>query len=82
MNIYILGISELMGWERANLIQMSYFYYCRQDFLGRNEVALTVNQRVQNAVLGYNLKNERMILVHFPRQTTQHQSNSSLRPNH
>ena len=42
-----------------------YIYYCRQESLGRNGVALIVNKRIQNAVLGYNLKNGRMISVHF-----------------
>ena len=42
-----------------------YIYYCRQESLRRNGVALTVNKRVQNAVLGYNLKNNRMISVCF-----------------
>ena len=40
-------------------------YYCRQESLRRNGVAITVNTRVQNAVLGCNLKNDRMISVHF-----------------
>ena len=47
--------------------------------LKRNGVALIVNKRVQNAVLGCNLKNDRMICS-FPRQTIQLQSNSSLCP--
>ena len=42
-----------------------YIYYCGQEFLSRNGVALIVNKRVQNAVLRYNLKNDRMISVHF-----------------
>ena len=42
-----------------------YIYYCWQEFLRRNGVAIIVNKRVQNAVLGYNLKNDRMISVHF-----------------
>ena len=42
-----------------------YIYYCGQESLRRNGVVLIVNQRVQNAVLGYNLKNDRMISVHF-----------------
>ena len=42
-----------------------YIYYCRQESLRRNGVALIVNKRIQNAVLGYNLKNGRMISVHF-----------------
>ena len=42
-----------------------YIYYCGQESLRRNGVAIIVNKRVQNAVLGYNLKNDRMISVHF-----------------
>ena len=42
-----------------------YIYYCGQESLGRNGVALIVNKRVQNAVLGCNLKNDRMISVRF-----------------
>ena len=42
-----------------------YIYYCGQESLRRNGVALVVNKRVQNAVLEYNLKNDRMISVHF-----------------
>ena len=42
-----------------------YIYYCGQEYLRRNGVAITVNKRVQNAVLGCNLKNDSMISVHF-----------------
>ena len=42
-----------------------YIYYCGQESLKRNGVAITVNKRVRNAVLGRNLKNNRMISVHF-----------------
>ena len=42
-----------------------YIYYCGQESLRRNGVAIRVNNRVQNAVLGCNLKNDRMISVHF-----------------
>ena len=42
-----------------------YIYYCGQESLRRNGIAIMVNKRVQNAVLGYNLKNDRMISVHF-----------------
>ena len=42
-----------------------YFYYCGQESLRRNAVALIVNKRIWNAVLEYNLKNDSMILVHF-----------------
>ena len=42
-----------------------YIYYCRQESLRRNRVAITVNKRILNAVLGCNLKNDRIISVHF-----------------
>ena len=42
-----------------------YVYYCGQESLRRNEVASIVNKRIQNAALGCNLKNNRMISVHF-----------------
>ena len=42
-----------------------YIYYCGQESLRRNGVTIMVNKRVRNAVLGYNLKNDRMISVHF-----------------
>ena len=42
-----------------------YIYYCRQESLRRNGLAIMVNKRVQNAVLGCNLKNEKMVSVHF-----------------
>ena len=42
-----------------------YIYYCRQESLRRNGVAIMVNKRVQNAELGCNLKNDRMIFVRF-----------------
>ena len=52
--------------EWANLIQMTIFiYYCQQESPRRNGVALTVNKRVWNAVLGCNLKKDRMISVRF-----------------
>ena len=40
-------------------------YYCGQESLKKNGVAITVNKRIKNAVLGYNLKNNRMISIHF-----------------
>ena len=48
-----------------NLTHDHYVYYCGQESLRRNGVAIIVNQRVHNAVLGCNLKNYRMISVHF-----------------
>ena len=69
MNIDILGISEVK-WTGMGEFNSDdhYIYYCGQEFLRRNGVALTVNKKVQNAVLGCNLKNDRMISL-FPRQT-------------
>ena len=66
VNIDILGISELKqtGMGEFNSDD-HYMYYCGQESLIRNEAALIVNKRVQNAVLGCNLKNNRMISVSF-----------------
>ena len=66
VNIDILGISELK-WTGMGEFNSDnhYIYYCRQESLRRNGVAIMVNKRVQNAVLGCNLKNDRMISVHF-----------------
>ena len=66
VNIDILGTSELRctGMGEFNSDD-HYTYYCRQKSLRRNAVAITVNKTVQNAVLGCNLKNNRMISVHF-----------------
>ena len=66
MNVDILGISELK-WTGMGEFKSDdhYIYYCRQESLRRNGVALIVNKRVQNAVLGCSLKNDRMISVHF-----------------
>ena len=66
MNIDILGISELKWTGMGELNSDDhYIYYCGQESLRRNEVALIVNKRVWNAVLGHNLKNDRMTSVHF-----------------
>ena len=66
MNIDILGISELK-WTGMGEFNSDdhYIYYCGQEFLRRNGVAIMVNKRVRNAVLGYSLKNDRMISLHF-----------------
>ena len=66
VNIDILGISELR-WTGMGVFNSDdhYIYYCGQESLRRNEVAIMVNKRVQNAVLGCNLKNDRMVSVHF-----------------
>ena len=66
VNIDILGISKLK-WTGMGEVNSGdhYIYYCGQESLRRNGVAITVNKRVRNAVLGCNLKNDRMISVHF-----------------
>ena len=66
VNISILGISELK-WTRMGEFNSDdhYIYYCGRESLRRNGVAIIVNKRIQNAVLGCNLKNDRMISVHF-----------------
>jgi len=66
VNIDILGISELK-WTGMGEFNSDdhYIYYCGQDSLRRNGVALIVNKRILNAVLGCNLKDDRMISVHF-----------------
>ena len=66
VNIDILGISELK-WTGIGDFNSDdhYIYYCGQESLRRNGVAIIVNQTVQNAVLGCNLKNDRMISVCF-----------------
>ena len=78
VNVDILGIIELK-WTGMGEFNSDdhYIYYCGQQSLRRNEVALIVNKRVQIAVLGYNLKNDRWISS-FPRQTIQHYSNPRL----
>ena len=66
VNIDILGIRELKwtGMDEFNSDD-HYIYYCGQESLRRNGVAIMVNKRVGNVVLGCNLKNDRMISVHF-----------------
>ena len=79
VNINILGISELNWmWRGEFNSDDHYIYYCGQESLRRNGVALTVNKRVQNAILGCNLKKDRMISVHFQDKTIQYHSNPSL----
>ena len=66
VNVDILGISELKwtGMGEFNLDD-HYIYYCGQESLRRNGVPIMVNKRVRNAVLGCNLRNDRMISVHL-----------------
>ena len=64
VNIDILAISKLK-WSGMGEFNSDdhYIYYCGQESLRRNGVAITINKRVQNAVCGCNLKNDRMISV-------------------
>ena len=66
VNVNILGMGKL---KRTGMGEFNsdnhYIYYCRQESLRRNGVAIMVNKRVRNAVLGCNLKNDRIISVHF-----------------
>ena len=66
VNIGILGIRELR-WTGMGEFNSDdhYIYYCGQESLRRNEVAIIVNKRIQYTVLGCSLKNNRMISVHF-----------------
>ena len=79
VNINILGISE-PKWTGMGEFNSDdhYIYYCGEESLRRKGVALIVNKRVQNAVLGCNLKNNRMISVRFQGK---YHSNPSLCPN-
>ena len=82
VNIVILGIIELK-WTRKGELNSNdhYIHYCGQESLRRNGIALIVNKRVRNAVLGCSLKND-SDLCSFPRQTIQYHSDPSLCPNY
>ena len=64
VNVNVFGISELK-WTGMGEFNSDnhYIYYCGQKYLRRNGVAIMVNKRVGNAILGCNLKNDRMISV-------------------
>ena len=66
VNVDVLGISELkwIGMGEFNSDD-HYIYYCGPESIRRNGVAIMVNKRVRNAVLGCNLKNDKMISVHL-----------------
>ena len=70
VNVNILGISELK-WTGMGEFNSDdhYIHYCGQEYLSRNGVAIMVNKRVRNAVLGCNLKTNRMISVRFQGKT-------------
>ena len=82
VNVNIRGISELK-W--TGMVEFNsgdhYTYYCIQESLRRNGVAIMVKKRVQNAVLGCKLKNDRMISVRFQGKPFNITSNPSLCPN-
>ena len=82
VNVNILGISELK-WTGMGEFNSDdhYVYYCRQESLRRNGVAIMVNKRVQNAVLGMQSQKRQNDLCSFPRQIIQYHSNPSLCPN-
>ena len=64
LNVDILGLSKLKWTEMGEFnSDDNYIYYCGQESLRRNGVAIMVNKRVRNAVLGCNLKKDRMISV-------------------
>ena len=66
VNTNILGISKLRRTGMGELnSDYHYIHYCGQESLKRNGVASMVNKRVRNAVLGYNIKNDRMISFRF-----------------
>ena len=66
VNVGILGISKLKWTGMGEFNSDDHdIYYCGQESLKRNGIAIIVNKRVQNAVLGCNLKNDRMISAHF-----------------
>ena len=66
VNTDILGISELKGTGMGEFNSDDHYtYYCGQESLRRNGVAIIVSKRVQNSVLGCSLKNDRMISVRF-----------------
>ena len=77
VNINILGISELK-WTGMGDHDDHDIYYYGQESLRRNGVAIMVNKRFQNAVLGCNLNKQQNDLCSFPRQTIQYHSNPSL----
>ena len=83
VDIDVLGIGELkwtgMGEFNSNY---HYLYYCGQESLRRNRVAIMVNKRVQNAVLGCSLKNGRMISLFISKANHSISQKPSLCPNH
>ena len=83
VNISVLGISELK-WTRMGKFNSDdhYIYYCGQESLRRNGVALIVNKESKMQYLGAQSQKQQNNLCSFPRQTIQYHSNPSLCPNH
>ena len=79
VNVNTLGISKQ---KRTGMGEFNsddhYIYYCGQESLRRNGVAIMVNKRVRNAVLGCNLKNDRMISVRFQGKPSTSRSSKSV----
>ena len=70
VNVDILGLSELKWTGMGEFNSDDHcIYYCGQESLRRNRVAIIVNKRVRNAVLGCNLRNNKMISVRFQGKT-------------
>ena len=82
VNVDILGISELK-WTGMGEFNSDdhYIYYCGQESLRRNGVAIMVKKRVRNAVLGCKSQKRQNDLCLSPRQTIQYHGNTSLCPN-
>ena len=82
VNVDILGISELK-WTGMGEFNSAdhYIYYCGQESLRRNGVAIMVNKRVQDSTWMQSQKRQNDLCL-FPRQTIQYHSNPSLGPNH
>ena len=81
VNIDILGNSELKWTGMGEFNSDDHYIYYWQESLRRNGVAIVVNKTVRNAVLGCNLKNERMISVRLQGKPFQYHSYPSLCPN-
>ena len=81
VNVDILRISKLKWTGKGEFNSDDYYiYYCGQESLRRNGVAIIVNKRVQNAVLWMQPQKRQNILCSFPRQTTQYHSNQVYAP--
>ena len=83
VNISILGISELKWTGMGEFNSDHYYlYYCEQESLRCNGVAIIVNKRLQNVELGCHLKNDRMISIYFQGKQVNIKVIQSLYPNH